>query len=33
MRASLGGTKRADGRWQIILSLTDENGAKIRKTV
>ena len=33
MRAPLQGTKRKDGRWQIIVTLTREDGAKIRKTI
>lgn len=33
MRAPLTGTKRADGRWQITVSLTRLDGAKIRKTL
>lgn len=33
VRAPLQGTKRADGRWQIIVTTTDVHGAKIRKTI
>lgn len=31
MRAPLTGTKKKDGRWQIVVSLTRPDGAKIRK--
>lgn len=33
MRSSLSGTKRADGRWQIVVTLTTVSGAKVRKAV
>lgn len=33
MRAPLTGTKRADGRWQITIALTDVHGRKVRKTL
>lgn len=33
MRAPLSGTQRKDGRWQITVTLTRGDGAKIRKTI
>lgn len=33
MRSALSGTKRADGRWQITVSLTRPDGAKVKKTL